>query len=244
MAYIINRFDGTQLTVVDDGILNSTVSIGLVGRNYTGYGEIQNENFVWLLENFASTNPPARALSGQAWYDTSNKTLKVYNGSAWAAIGNANVSELEPIHSSGGLWLKTTTQQLFVSDGTTWRLVGPEGVAGFSVTKMSSVEVKDSAGNKKAVILTQVNGETIGVYTSEDFNLNETTPIVGFDTLVKGLNLKGDAYVSGDVKGNADTATAFETARKINGVLFAGTADITIKSSTTKILNYGKTESL
>ena len=239
MAYIINRFDGTQLTVVDDGILNSTVSIGLVGRNYTGYGEIQNENFVWLLENFASTNPPARALSGQAWYDTSNKTLKVYNGSAWAAIGNANVSELEPIHSSGGLWLKTTTQQLFVSDGTIWRLVGPEGVAGFSVTKMSSVEVKDSAGNKKPVILTQVNGETIGVYTSEDFNLNETTPIVGFDTLVKGLNLKGDAYVSGDVKGNADTATAFETARKINGVLFAGTTDITIKSSTTKILKRG-----
>jgi asparaginyl-tRNA synthetase len=53
MAYIINRFSGQQLVVLEDGTLNTTTSVGLVGRNYTGYGEIQNENFLFLLENFA-----------------------------------------------------------------------------------------------------------------------------------------------------------------------------------------------
>ena len=51
MAYIINRFDGTQLSIVDDGVLDNSTSLGLIGRNYTGYGETQNENFVFLLEN-------------------------------------------------------------------------------------------------------------------------------------------------------------------------------------------------
>ena len=32
MAYIINRFDGTQLTIVDDGILDTSTPVGLIGR--------------------------------------------------------------------------------------------------------------------------------------------------------------------------------------------------------------------
>ena len=56
MAYIINRFDGTQLTIVDDGILDTSTPVGLIGRNYTGYGEVQNENFIFLLENFANAS--------------------------------------------------------------------------------------------------------------------------------------------------------------------------------------------
>ena len=54
MAYIINLTNGTQLTV-EDGTLTSTTP-QLVGKNYAGYGEIQNENFVHLLENFPSAN--------------------------------------------------------------------------------------------------------------------------------------------------------------------------------------------
>ena len=49
MAYIINRFDGTQLTIVDDGILDTSTPVGLIGRNYTGYGEVQNENFIYTF---------------------------------------------------------------------------------------------------------------------------------------------------------------------------------------------------
>ena len=53
MAYIINKTNGTQIAVVEDGTIDQTTDLKLVGKNYAGYGEIQNENFVHLLENFA-----------------------------------------------------------------------------------------------------------------------------------------------------------------------------------------------
>ena len=50
MAYTINKYDTTQLTIVQDGTIDQTTDIKLVGKNYAGYGEIQNENFVFLLD--------------------------------------------------------------------------------------------------------------------------------------------------------------------------------------------------
>ena len=239
MAYIINRFDGTQLAIVDDGILDTSTPVGLLGRNYTGYGEIQNENFIFLLENFANASPPARALSGQAWYDKGAKALKVYNGTTWLSIGNATVSETEPVHSNGGLWLKTTTQQLFVSDGVTWRQVGPEAAEGFAVTKMTSTIIKDSLGANKPAILSQINGETTAIIVNEDFVINAATEIPGFSQLNRGINLKSTNYFSGTLKGTADSAAKLETARKINAVNFNGTSDITVTASTNQPLKAG-----
>ena len=71
MAYTIDRYNNTQLTVVEDGTIDQTTDIKLVGKNYAGYGEIQNENFVFLLENFSGATPPPKALSGQIWFDSS-----------------------------------------------------------------------------------------------------------------------------------------------------------------------------
>ena len=70
MAYTINRYNNAQLTVVEDGTIDQTTDIKLVGKNYAGYGEIQNENMVFLLENFAGTSAPPRALSGQVLFDS------------------------------------------------------------------------------------------------------------------------------------------------------------------------------
>ncbi len=239
MAYIINRFDGTQLTIVDDGVLDNSTPLGLIGRNYTGYGETQNENFVFLLENFANSSPPARALRGQIWYNTTEKALKTYNGTNWLSIGNATVAEAEPAHSSGGLWLNSVTNQMYVSDGTTWRLVGPEGVAGFAVTKMTSTKIKDSLGASKPVIISEINGETVAILTNESFVINSENAILGFDQLNKGINLKSDSYISGNLKGNADTASRFQTPRTINTVSFNGTEDIVITAGTNQALKPG-----
>ena len=51
MAYTINKYNAAQLTIVQDGTIDQTTDIKLVGKNYAGYGEVQNENFVFLLEN-------------------------------------------------------------------------------------------------------------------------------------------------------------------------------------------------
>jgi len=245
MAYIINRSDGTELTIIDDGVLDNSTPLGLIGRNYTGYGEVQNENFVFLLENFANISPPARALLGQIWYDTSAKALKVYsngpnNTKVWLSIGNGTVSETEPGHSVGGLWLKSTTNQLYVSDGTTWRLVGPEAAEGFSTTKLTSTRVKDQTGVYHAVIFVELNGEKTAILSADEFTLDPNEGLGPYFTdLKRGYNLKSGQSFVGNLLGNATTATKFATSRNINGVAFDGTENITIKSSTTFAIKPG-----
>ena len=88
MPYNINKSNGDLLVTVEDGTadLNST-SLALVGRNYAGYGEYLNENFVKLLENFAKSTQPSSPLVGQLWYDSTNRLLKVYNGTEFVSSG-------------------------------------------------------------------------------------------------------------------------------------------------------------
>ena len=77
MPYIINKTNGQQLTIVQDASVDQTTDLIFVGRNYSGYGEIQNENFLKLLENFSSSTPPSNPILGQTWYNTSDNSLNV-----------------------------------------------------------------------------------------------------------------------------------------------------------------------
>jgi len=238
MAYIINRYDGSRLIVLDDGILDTSIPVGLVGRNYTGWGEVFNENFVFLLENFRGSSPPTRPLQGQTWYDSTNSVLKAYDENQWNPIGNAAVSEGEPNPTQGGFWLKSTTEQLYVSVNNEWKLVGPEGLEGYGTTRIKSELVIDSQGQDRPVSISYVDGQPISIFSSAAFTLAENF-IQGFSQIEVGLNFRSDAVVNGNLKGNADTATAFRTPRNINGVSFDGTQNIVIKSSTTNPLRKG-----
>ncbi len=93
MAYTIVKSDGTVLTTIADGTINTTsTSFGLPGRNYAGYGQALDTNFVHQVENFADTTPPANPLRGQLWFNTNNSTLYVCptdgesNALAWLAL--------------------------------------------------------------------------------------------------------------------------------------------------------------
>jgi len=92
MAYNINLSKGDLLTVVEDGTADiSSASVALVGKNFPGYGEYINENFVHMVENFAGTNAPANQLTGQLWYDTANNVLKVWDATAWISAGKGSM---------------------------------------------------------------------------------------------------------------------------------------------------------
>ena len=67
MSYTINRYNGNAIATVVDGTINNTLDITLIGKNYAGYGQSQNENFVYLLENFANSTQPPSPLAGQIW---------------------------------------------------------------------------------------------------------------------------------------------------------------------------------
>ena len=45
MAYQIDRYNNTLLTTVEDGTVDQTTDLKFIGKNYAGYGEIQNENY-------------------------------------------------------------------------------------------------------------------------------------------------------------------------------------------------------
>ena len=124
MAYTIDRYSGVTLTNVEDGTVDQTTDIKLVGKNYAGYGEIQNENFVHLLENFSSANQPASPLSGQIWFDSAVKKLKFYDGTKFRTTGGAEVSTTQPVGlTTGDFWWDTTNEQLYAYNGSTFVLV-------------------------------------------------------------------------------------------------------------------------
>lgn len=96
MAYTIIKSDGTVLTTIADGTINTTsTSLGLPGRNYAGYGQTLDTNFVHITENFADSTPPPNPLAGQLWYNTNDTTLYVCptdgesNALAWTALAQA-----------------------------------------------------------------------------------------------------------------------------------------------------------
>jgi len=88
MSYIINRYNGSLLVTVPDGTINTTTtSLGLIGRSVTEYGTVQNENYVYLLENFSNSTAPLQPILGQLWYNSTTDTISTYNTSnAWIAL--------------------------------------------------------------------------------------------------------------------------------------------------------------
>lgn len=241
MAYIINKFSGQQLVVLEDGTIDTSTSIGLVGRNYVGYGETQNENFVYLLENFANDAPPSRPLTGQIWFNTTDNVANAYDGTNWNPIGAAKLSASAPTEpNAGSLWLDTTANQLKIWLGSDWGFVGPEAVAGFGVTRARSTSLDNTLGNPRPVIILETNDIPFAICTAESFTINPSNAVSGFEnSLIAGINLASFAKIKGDITGNAGSADRLSTARTINGVAFDGQSNVTIKSSTTNKLTKG-----
>ena len=96
MAYTIDTYSNSKSWKIEDGTIDQTTDLKLVGKNYAGYGEIQNENFVFLLENFAGQVEPPRKVQGQIWFDSGNSKLKFYDGLKWRTTGGAEVSPTVP----------------------------------------------------------------------------------------------------------------------------------------------------
>lgn len=79
MAYVINKTNGQTLTVIQDGDISSIGGLTFFGKKYPNYGKLQNENFLKLLENFSNSTAPTSPLEGQLWWDSANKSIKIYD---------------------------------------------------------------------------------------------------------------------------------------------------------------------
>lgn len=192
MPYIINKYNGTLVATVEDGTIDNTLDIKLIGKNYAGYGEVQNENLVHLLENFAGVSEPTKRIAGQVWYDSANKKLKFFDGAKFKTTGGAEVSASEPVGLvEGDFWFKTDSQQLYAWNGTAFVLIGPDAVAGAGTTQMKSISVLDTTATSHPIIVAFVNDQPIYIISRNTFTMATTEDLYtkGFTYVRTGLTL-------------------------------------------------------
>jgi len=196
MPYSIDKYNGTTIAVVEDGTIDSTLDIKLIGKNYAGYGEVQNENFVHLLENFAGGSAPPRPIGGQIWYDTTTKKIKFWDAASarWRTAGGAEstAGPTGPIGlGQGDFWFETVNKQLYVYDGSAYVLVGPQGIGGLGTTQMKSVLVTDTTNGEHGIIQALVDGDIVFVVSTDSFTLStaSATTMPGFGIIKSGITL-------------------------------------------------------
>ena len=204
MAYTINKTDGTIIATVNDGVLDNTTSVSLIGRNYQSYGEPFNENLVKLLENSSSSTAPSAPIEGELWWDKTNDRLKVYTGTAWVNVG-VESSSTEPSTglSTGMLWNDTTNDQLYMYDGDAFDLIGPifstvDGKAGFL---QDSITDNLAATQKVASIYNK--GTRFAIATTSAFTAASTPSGFGSATFPLGITLATGYKLNGTAT-NAD----------------------------------------
>ena len=227
MPYNINKYNGNLAAVVEDGTVDNTFDVKLVGKNYAGYGEVQNENFVFLLENFANSTEPAKKTTGQVWYDSANKKLKFYDGTKFRTTGGAEVGTAEPTGLSvGDFWFNSSTKQLYAWNGVGFTLVGPQAVADAGLTQLRSRSVVDESDASHAIIEAIANNATVYVISPDEFTLKTATnPITGFSVIKKGLTLVNTPNTTSGASVAGVTSTDFRfwgtasNSEKLGGVL-------------------------
>ena len=131
MTFYIKHADSTAFVNVADGALDTSTSLTFVGKNYPIYGEIFNQNFASLLENFAYVNAPNNPTQGQLWYDTSNSVLQLYRESGsnkyWQPVSCLVQGTSAPtMVVDGDLWWDTTNLQLKMYYNKKWVTIGPQ----------------------------------------------------------------------------------------------------------------------
>ena len=187
MAYQVNKFNGELLVSVPDGTLDSTTDLRLVGKNYAGYGEIQNENLVFLLENFSNTTPPPRVITGQIWYDSGLEKLRYYDGTRFKVAGGAEVGPTAPLGLAvGEFWWNTGAKQLYAWSGTDFELIGPD--VDPNDVDVVRQPVNDTEEQLQTVIRFIAGGETIAIGSSVSFTPSDT--IDGFAEIKQGITLR------------------------------------------------------
>ena len=221
-AYTLNYSDPTKtstITITGPIKNNYDTSLDLVGPGYVNYGQAIAQDFLKLLENFASPFPPVSPIEGQLWYDTSNpnrKVLRVNNGAAtsarWPSANGIYQQTNDPNTQysqnlvDGDIWVDTGNSQLKIRNGESWTTVGPNVTSGENKTGTENTELVSNTGDTYPVILNWVNGKVVEIISYNSFT--PRTVIDGFGSLSAGINLTNK--VAAKYNGLVDRAKSLE----------------------------------
>ena len=219
MSYQLNRTDGSILVELIDGKIDSTsTNLTLVGRGYRGYGEVFNENFIKLLENFANTAAPSNPLAGQIWWDTATEKLKIYTGNQWKSNAEPYVQATQPANMlSGEFWFNNRDNQLFFAGAENNPvLIGPsytdsQGKSGLFVENITSVN-----GKQYPVVKLFIGAIAVGLFSNEEFipDIENRVDELITDSNPQGIIFKGlNLFDKTNFRfvGTAESATKIQT---------------------------------
>lgn len=227
MPYILYKTDGTKLTTVDDANLDSTTDLNFVGRNYSGYGQVVNENFLKLLENFSSETAPAKPLKGQIWFDKVNGRLNVsYDGKAFKGIANIYVQPNTPLLTSlvkGDLWWDTDAFQLKAYDGNLFQVVGPfSPAAGRATWLPSEEETEPNTAATTPISVATIDDQRVAIVSKDSFTVQNIAISEKFPRIKRGITLSG-----ADINGNSE----------LDSILWGSTSHSLYSNTATLALN-------
>jgi hypothetical protein len=211
MAYNITLSNGEALVTVADGTVDvNFTSLSLIGKNFAGYGALMNENFVYLLENFANAAPPTNPVTGQLWYDSQNRVMKVQTANGtWKTISSATASPTSPPNPAiGDQWWDTTNEQLFIWTSLEWKLVGPLWSVTQGQTGAIPDVITDVLNIDHIVIKFYVNDVVVGLWSKDaDFEANQSENIAGFDPMIQtGMTMANLSPLNNILHGTVDNA--------------------------------------
>jgi len=215
MAYKINNTFGTLLVTLADGTIDvAATDLTLIGKGYAGFGEKLNENLVKMLENFNNTSAPLNKITGQLWYDQTNKQLNVYTGTKFKPVGSTTNSTSSPTNAvQGDMWFDTANTQLYVYTGSAWTLIGPTTVSGSGVTQVFAESPEDNTGVKRSILKMVSNDTVVGVVSNLAFTPSSTETLgaalvsAGFSSVAQGIQLS-TSVSSAKFRGTATDADA------------------------------------
>ena len=213
MSTTINKTDGTVLVSIPDGAIDTAATdLTLIGKLYRNYGEVVNENFVKLVENFANSSTPPEAITGQLWYDTQNKNIKVYRSTGFVPLSVLTSSSSEPSSPIlGDFWWDTVESQLKFYNSTAWTVISPgytttQGISGAIVET-----IQDTLSASHVVTKIYQSGTVVAIVSNDD-DFFPSDSIVGFTSVKKGITLSS----SSDIKLHG---TATEAEQLVGGLV-------------------------
>jgi len=237
MSYTINLTDGALFATIADGTINTSSSMTLVGKNYAGYGQFLDTNFIHLLENASNTTAPGAPLTGQLWWDSGNGLMKVYTGTTWKTISSATSSSTAPTNNvTGDLWYNTTQAQLNVWTGTVWLLVGPQSSAGQGTTGAIAATITDNSAVDHVVLELYTANSIVGM-VSKDATFTPGVAVPGswgVQPISPGITLSTSISNTPLFQG---TATSAQTLVGYNANAFMRTDANTSTTGTLSVLN-------